>query len=69
MIKTILLFCVILLVTALMYSQTDSNDNMRQVIDRAVNEMVKTQEPDGAWPYEGVYRVAGKIPVGYRIGL
>jgi hypothetical protein len=36
-------------------------------------EILKLQDGQGAyeqseWPYEGVYRVAGKIPVGYRIG-
>ena len=26
------------------------------------------QEDGGAWPYEGVYRVNGEIPIGYRVG-
>lgn len=26
------------------------------------------EESPGQWPYEGVYRVGGEIPVGYRIG-
>lgn len=34
----------------------------------AVAELVKMQEEDGAWPYEGVYRVGGQIPMGYRVG-
>lgn len=38
------------------------------LIKTAVGELLKMQEPDGDWPYEGVYRVAGQIPVGYRIG-
>ncbi len=42
-------------------------------IDRGLAEILKLQVGQGAyeqseWPYEGVYRVAGKIPVGYRIG-
>jgi hypothetical protein len=38
------------------------------LIKKAVAELVKMQEEDGAWPYEGVHRVGGKIPVGYRVG-
>ncbi len=30
--------------------------------------LVTWQEQDGEWPYEGVYRVGGKIPIGYRVG-
>ena len=47
-------------------------------IDRGIDILLKLQEPGepatGAdaepcqWHYEGVYRVRGKIPVGYRIG-
>lgn len=40
----------------------------REMIRIAVAELVKMQEDDGAWPYEGVYRVGGEIPVGYRVG-
>jgi hypothetical protein len=39
-----------------------------ELIAQAVDEIVKMQEEDGQWAYEGVYRVAGKIPVGYRVG-
>ena len=39
-----------------------------ELIDAAVDRLVELQHDDGAWPYEGVYRVGGKIPVGYRIG-
>jgi hypothetical protein len=36
----------------------------------AVKVIVSKQEGEGnaEWPYEGVYRVQGKIPIGYRIG-
>jgi hypothetical protein len=34
----------------------------------AVDQLVKAQAEDGSWSYEGVYRVGGDIPVGYRIG-
>jgi hypothetical protein len=43
-------------------------------IDSAVREgiafLISAQEgsPKAQWPYEGVYRVGGEIPVGYRIG-
>ncbi|MFN0136789.1 MAG: prenyltransferase/squalene oxidase repeat-containing protein [Phycisphaerae bacterium] len=38
------------------------------LIRTATAELLKMQEPDGAWPYEGVYRVGGEIPLGYRVG-
>lgn len=38
------------------------------MIATAVDRIVAMQEDDGAWPYEGVYRVRRQIPVGYRIG-
>jgi hypothetical protein len=34
----------------------------------AVAQLLKCQDDEGRWPYEGVYRVDGEIPVGYRIG-
>lgn len=37
-------------------------------ISIGVDQLLKIQNEDGAWPYEGVYRVNRKIPVGYRIG-
>lgn len=39
-----------------------------ELIHTAVAELLKMQDSDGAWPYEGVYRVAGEIPIGYRVG-
>ncbi len=38
------------------------------LIKQAVQQLVAMQESDGAWPYEGVYRVKGEIPIGYRVG-
>jgi len=38
------------------------------LIATGVRELVRMQEEGGAWPYEGVYRVEGEIPVGYRVG-
>jgi len=48
-------------------SGSDEESN-RQLIAKSVEQLIALQEKDGAWPYEGVYRVRGKIPVGYRIG-
>ncbi len=42
--------------------------NPATLVARAVKELVPLQEADGDWPYEGVYRVRGEIPIGYRIG-
>lgn len=46
----------------------------QKVLDEAVKssiaKLLAMQEGDGKaeWPYEGVYRVGGQIPVGYRYG-
>lgn len=39
-------------------------------IPRCVEYLLSVQEGEdkAEWPYEGVYRVGGRIPVGYRIG-
>jgi hypothetical protein len=39
-------------------------------ISRGVEVIMGLQEgePKAEWPYEGVYRVGGKIPIGYRVG-
>ena len=39
-----------------------------KLVENAVDRLLELQHDDGAWPYEGVYRVRGKIPTGYRIG-
>ena len=53
----------------------EDDEQRKQLIQSATKRLLEIQEPDGAWPYEGVYRVGhsqdapqGKIPVGYRIG-
>ncbi len=50
-------------------SSVDGQSATRQeIVESAVQRLIDLQHKDGAWPYEGVYRVARKIPVGYRIG-
>lgn len=39
----------------------------QEMIAKGVAALVEMQE-DGEWPYEGVYRVGGQIPIGYRVG-
>ena len=39
-----------------------------ELITAAVKQLLKCQEAEGTWSYEGVYRVKGEIPVGYRVG-
>lgn len=39
-----------------------------ELVRKAVGELVKMQEDGGQWPYEGVYRVNGQVPIGYRVG-
>ena len=40
------------------------------VVARGAELLLGCQEGEGAreWPYEGVYRVKRKIPIGYRVG-
>lgn len=45
-----------------------AGESESKLLLRAADRLVEVQEEDGAWPYEGVYRVGGKIPVGYRVG-
>ena len=55
--------------------QRDIESERTHLIQAAAKRLLEIQEPDGAWPYEGVYRVgrsedypSGKIPMGYRVG-
>ena len=43
-------------------------EDINPIIKKAVEQIVKSQQEDGAWPYEGVYRVGGEIPIGYKVG-
>lgn len=44
---------------------TPSTDDL---IRESVQTLVKIQEDGGQWPYEGVYKVGGQLPIGYRVG-
>lgn len=59
-----------LLVTCLWLPPNTAIDTPRpdDLIRDAVAALLEMQEPDGSWPYEGVYRVGGEIPLGYRVG-
>ncbi|MEM7453778.1 MAG: biopolymer transporter ExbD [Planctomycetota bacterium] len=48
--------------------ETVTDEQVEQAVNAGVNRLIELQHEDGAWPYEGVYRVRGRIPVGYRIG-
>jgi len=48
-------------------AQTPAPLTRAQLLDTAVAQLIAIQE-DGEWPYEGVYRVEGEIPIGYRVG-
>ncbi len=41
-----------------------------EAVARGAEVVLSLEEKDapGEWPYEGVYRVDGKIPIGYRVG-
>lgn len=49
---------------------TQSAAAVEQAILRGVEIILQMQEGDdnAQWPYEGVYRVKGVIPIGYRVG-
>ncbi len=49
------------------FAGSDDPSN-KELILTAVTQLLLMQESDGTWPYEGVYRVGGEIPIGYRIG-
>jgi hypothetical protein len=49
-------------------SDKDQPPKRDDLIHKAIADIVQMQEKGGQWPYEGVYRVKGEIPVGYRIG-
>ena len=46
------------------------DDDIAALVNRAADRLVAMEEADhpGEWPYEGVYRVRGEIPIGYRVG-
>jgi hypothetical protein len=45
-------------------------DPVQAAVACGIEFLLASQEGDGKaeWPYEGVYRVGGKIPIGYRVG-
>lgn len=40
----------------------------RKLLVACQESLAGSEAPKGEWPYEGVYRVNGAIPIGYRIG-
>lgn len=38
------------------------------LVATGIRQLISAQEENGAWAYEGVYRVNGEIPAGYRVG-
>jgi hypothetical protein len=46
----------------------DRPPSRAELLSASVGQLVGMQEPGGQWPYEGVYRVGGQLPVGYRVG-
>jgi hypothetical protein len=57
-------------------SDREVPDDLTATIERATAVLLERQEDMSSkdtdekleWPYEGVYRVGGKIPIGYRVG-
>ena len=65
--KTLTIVLPLLVLTCPLAAETPAPD-VPDLIKQAVQQLVAMQESDGAWPYEGVYRVKGEIPIGYRVG-
>lgn len=56
-------------------SESISNTELDDAVVRSIELLLGMQEslggvdsPKSEWPYEGVYRVGGQIPIGYRVG-
>jgi len=49
---------------------TIAPEDLSRAVVESVHHLLAGQEgePKAQWPYEGVYRVRGEIPIGYRIG-
>lgn len=57
-----------------------ASKDLEQAVERGIEILLSMQEDDpnkpgkgegdaaAEWPYEGVYRVGGQIPIGYRVG-
>lgn len=46
----------------------DGRVGIEQAVARGIGVLLTLEEGEGEWPYEGVYRVRGEIPIGYRVG-
>lgn len=46
------------------------NESLADINAKCITFLLEHQEgePRSQWPYEGVYRVGGSIPIGYRVG-
>ncbi len=54
-------------------AQSEEADDRTAMIDEGTQFLIDAAEPAAdeslrQWPYEGVYRVRGEIPIGYRVG-
>ena len=49
-------------------STAPDQSSSESLIELATQRLLELQAEDGAWPYEGVYRVRRRIPYGYRVG-
>lgn len=56
-----------ILLLALQDAKPAAKPSREELVRTAVSQLIAIQE-HGEWPYEGVYRVRGEIPVGYRVG-
>jgi hypothetical protein len=49
-------------------AQVPPHEDAPALIRKGIDTLVTLQEDNGAWSYEGVYRVKGEIPVPYKVG-
>jgi hypothetical protein len=65
-----MLSAALLCAQCLCLAAADAAEDREAVIARGIEALLSMEEGEsgGEWPYEGVYRVRGEIPIGYRVG-
>lgn len=68
-----IIFCAMALCCSKVIADDAPTPNVDEIVAQCVPLLLNMQEgvdekQPAEWPYEGVYRVGGKIPIGYRVG-
>lgn len=68
LLRAVVLLAVCVVLLPLGHAQKEKPATPADLAHTAVRQLIAIQEEAGQWPYEGVYRVQGQLPVGYRVG-